>query len=80
VLDCPNILHRARQRYCSALLLTNESLKSPHTAKENATLLAVMLLDLFKQLTQQVKHLSLADTSSHLNGALALLQLGGHLS
>jgi hypothetical protein len=75
-LCSPEILQRARQRYSSALRLTNTALQCLQTAKHNATLLTVLLLDLYEKLTQQLVSNS-SDNSKHLDGALALLQLSG---
>jgi hypothetical protein len=70
------ILHRARRRYSSALRLTNSALQCPQIAKHNATLLTVLLLDLYEKLTQELLGNPLAH-SKHLDGALVLLQLSG---
>ena len=75
-LRSPEILQHARQRYGLTLSLTNAALQNPQTAKHNATLLTVLLLDLYEKLTQQLVN-NFLDDSKHLDGALALLQLSG---
>lgn len=57
----------ARAQYLRALPLVNSALKSP----ESATLLAVLLLDLFEKILHN-------SWMSHVNGALALVKLRGH--
>jgi len=75
-LHSPEILQRARHRYTSALALTNMALRSMKTAMHNATLLTVILLDMTEKFTQILAN-EAWDNWRHLNGALALLQLGG---
>lgn len=75
-LRSPEILQRARQIYGSTLRLTNAALQNPHTAKDNATLLTVLLLDFYEKLTQHLVN-NFRDDSKHLDGALALLQFSG---
>ncbi len=75
-LRSPEILQRARQTYGSTLRLTNAALQNVQTVKHNATLLTVLLLDMYEKLTQQLVNNITCDTK-HLDGALALLQLSG---
>lgn len=75
-LNSPEIHGRARKRYTSALQLTNTALQCPQTAKHNATLQTVLLLDLYEKLTKKLLNQPW-DDSKHLDGAIALLQLSG---
>lgn len=73
-----SILQEARKKYSSALLLTKQSLQEPRAASQNTTLLNVLLLDLFENLTAE-RGRGGAETG-HLDGALALMKLrGDHL-
>jgi hypothetical protein len=69
-----NILHRARLRYGSALKLINSDLQTMETAKTNAILMSVLLLDLFEKFNSQLVGDG-SSSSKHIDGALALLNL-----
>lgn len=70
-----SIRQEARKKYSSALLLTKKSLQEPQAVAEKTTLLNVLLLDLFENLTAERGQLH-AETG-HLKGALALMKLRG---
>lgn len=72
----PEILQQARRGYSSALRMTNTALQSPDTAKHNATLLTVLLLDMYEKFIAQLLN-DRSDDSKHLDGALAVLKLSG---
>jgi hypothetical protein len=72
----PDILHRARQSYINALRLINEALQSSKLATQDATMLAVLLLDLFEKITRTAPR-SLESWTKHINGALTLAKLRG---
>jgi hypothetical protein len=69
----PPILQQARKAYSSALTLTNQALHSQDTALKNTTLLTVLLLDLFENLTNDEPN----SACKHRDGALALLKFRG---
>jgi len=73
----PDVLQQARKTYGSALALTNKALHSQDIALKNGTLLTVLLLDLFENLTND-EPTSTASATKHLDGALALLKLRGN--
>ncbi|KAE9371537.1 hypothetical protein N431DRAFT_25801 [Stipitochalara longipes BDJ] len=66
----------ARQRYVSALRMTNNALISPKEATKDTTLLASLLLDLFEKITDS-KPRGNKSWTSHIDGALALVKLRG---
>ena len=66
----------ARERYLKALPLVNGALRTPAIVKSDATLLAVLLLDLFEKISSHNTH-SADSWMSHMNGALALIQMRG---
>ena len=66
----------ARERYISALRMTNKTLKSPKEAAKDTTLLTSLLLDLFEKITGCERRNNKSWTS-HINGALALVRLRG---
>ena len=69
-------LVKARERYVSALTMTNRAVRSPKGATRDTTLMASLLLDLFEKITSStVQHDSL--WTSHANGALALVSHRG---
>jgi len=73
----PEVLQQARKTYGSALALTNKALLSQDIALRNNTLLTVLLLDLFENLTSDEQNPT-ASTTKHLDGALALLKFRGN--
>ena len=72
--DCTGASVNARKKYLSALPLLNQALKSPKSATSDSTLLAVLLLDLFEKITNNNPR-SITSWMSHINGALALVEL-----
>jgi hypothetical protein len=68
-------LARARERYVSALRMTNKSLRSFDGPVKHTALLASLVLDLFEKITDSEPR-SKAWTS-HIDGALALIRLKG---
>ena len=73
-MDCFQI---ARQKYSHALRLLIQALQSPGIAKSDSTFLAVLFLDLFEKMINKNTQCSEA-WMSHVNGALALIDLRGH--
>jgi hypothetical protein len=71
------VLEKARKAYCSALSLTNKALHSQDTAMRDNTLLTVLLLDLFENLTRD-EATSSTPATKHLDGAFALLKFRGN--
>ena len=65
----------SRERYLIALPMLNQALASPQLAKKDTTLLAVLLLDLFEKIGNNNPRSS-HSWMSHVNGALALINLG----
>lgn len=66
----------ARERYISALRMTNKALKSSKEATKDTTLMASLLLDVFEKITDSEPRDNNSWTS-HINGALALVKLRG---
>ena len=69
-------LATAREKYITALRLTNKSLRSPNEATKATTLMASLLLDLFEKITDNASRGNQLG-ASHVNGALALVKLRG---
>ncbi|KAL9127921.1 MAG: hypothetical protein Q9175_007641 [Cornicularia normoerica] len=69
-------LATARERYISALRMTNKTLRSPREATKDTTLMASLLLDLFEKITD-CKPRNNKSWTSHVNGALALVKFRG---
>ena len=70
-------LATARQKYVSALRMTNRTLKSSKTeATKDTVLMASLLLDLFEKITDSEPRNNKSWTS-HVDGALALVNLRG---
>lgn len=67
-------LSTAREKYVSALHMTNKALQSPEVAVKDSTLLASLLLDLFEKFTNGKSRHS-ESWKSHVKGALALVRL-----
>ena len=72
--DNTQALRISREKYLSALTLLNKALKSSKSATSDSTLLAVLLLDLFEKITNSNPR-SISSWMSHINGALALVEL-----
>ena len=66
----------ARGKYSYALPLVSQVLRSPESAITDSTFLAVLFLDLFEKITNRGTQRSEA-WMSHVNGALALVELRG---
>jgi hypothetical protein len=66
----------ARERYVSALRMTNKALQSPEAAAKDTTLVASLLLDLFEKITNTEPRHEMA-WAGHVHGALALVRLRG---
>lgn len=69
-------LATARERYVSALRILKKVLKSPKEAIKESTLMTSLLLDLFEKITERTPRNN-QSWSSHVDGALALVQLRG---
>ncbi|KAF6232189.1 hypothetical protein HO173_009572 [Letharia columbiana] len=72
--DCEQASHISREKYLSALPLLNKALRSPESATSDSTLSAVLLLDLFEKITNNNPR-SIGSWMSHINGALALVEM-----
>ena len=72
--DCTQALRLSRDKYLSALPLLNKALRTPESAASDATLLAVLLLDLYEKITNNNPR-SIGSWMSHINGALALVDM-----
>jgi hypothetical protein len=66
----------ARQRYVTALQMTNKALQCPKVAAKNTTLLSILLLDLFEKITNKEPRV-IQTWAGHVKGALALVELRG---
>lgn len=74
--SAPDVLRDARQKYSSALILTNKVLRSPDAAARSETLLTVLLFDLFEKWASK-ETLALKSEMRHISGAMMLAQLRG---
>ena len=72
--DCQQASHVSREKYLSALPLLRKALQTPGFATSDSTLLAVLLLDLYEKITNNNPR-SIGSRMSHINGALALVDL-----
>ena len=72
--DCTQASRPSRDKYLSALPLLNKALRTPESATSDATLLAVLLLDLYEKITNNNPR-SIGSWMSHINGALALVDM-----
>jgi hypothetical protein len=77
VASAPDLMTNARCNYVKALRLTNAALTLPEKAKEDTTLIAVMVLSLFELVAGSTQR-SLEAWTKHIEGACALLKLRGH--
>ncbi|KAI4167711.1 MAG: hypothetical protein LQ343_006991 [Gyalolechia ehrenbergii] len=64
----------ARQSYVSAIGYTSAALQSPGQAKQDTTILAILLLDLYEKITSREPTFHGA-WAAHLSGALTLVKL-----
>lgn len=72
----PEVLRMAQRSYIHALQLTNIALHSTKMATKDATMLAVLLLDLFEKITRTTPR-SYESWTKHIKGALTLSKLRG---
>lgn len=70
------LMKTARQWHVSALALINTALRSPTDATKDTTLIAVLILGIYENLTYQVER-SFKSWYDHINGAATLIQLRG---
>ena len=66
----------ARRHYVTALRLIGTALQDPTTAREDSTILSVLLLDTYEKLVNNSLGLDAA-SAAHMNGAFALVKLRG---
>lgn len=74
--NAPDAMLAARVKHTAALRNVNSALQNPETAKADSTLMAVMLLGLFENITCSTPQ-SLEAWAKHVGGATALIQLRG---
>ncbi|KAH8650974.1 hypothetical protein BGZ60DRAFT_421182 [Tricladium varicosporioides] len=67
----------ARQHYISALRLTRSALDDPNDARNDSTILSVMLLDMYEKIVNSGLDHGEA-WATHINAALALVKLRGN--
>ena len=72
--DSTQASHVSREKYLSALPLLHKALRTSEGATSDSTLLSVLLLDLYEKMTNNNPR-SIASWMSHINGALALVDL-----
>ncbi|KAL9017683.1 MAG: hypothetical protein Q9185_005017 [Variospora sp. 1 TL-2023] len=72
----PSAEEEARQHYVSAIACTSAALRSPDEAKQDSTILAILLLDLYEKITNKDPTFYGA-WAAHLSGALTLVKLRG---
>jgi len=70
----PSAEQEARQQYVLALSLTGAALRNPGQARQDSTILAILLLDLYEKITTKEPSFHGA-WAAHLSGALALVKL-----
>ncbi|KAL9583099.1 MAG: hypothetical protein Q9203_005220 [Teloschistes exilis] len=75
--DCDDARRMAAKHYLLALPMVNQALKAPQSVASDATLLAILMLDLFEKILHNDPG-STESRMSHVNGALALVKLRGH--
>ncbi|KAF2810410.1 uncharacterized protein BDZ99DRAFT_508838 [Mytilinidion resinicola] len=67
----------AREKYASALRMTNKALQNKNSASNDVTILvSALLLDLFEKMTN-TRHRGSNSWTSHIDGALGLVRLRG---
>lgn len=69
-------LELARQRYVDAIHRTNTALRSPEIAKQDSSLIAVLLLSTFERLTWDT-NMTRENWTQHVRGLDLILQLRG---
>lgn len=70
------LMKTAGQWHVSALASTNAALRSPTDATKDTTLIAVLILGIYENLTYQVER-SFKSWYNHINGAATLIRLRG---
>ncbi|KAF2501011.1 hypothetical protein BU16DRAFT_449975 [Lophium mytilinum] len=70
------LMHAARAKHSTALRSVNASLQNPETATSDSTLMAVLLLGLFENITCSSPS-SIQAWAKHVSGALAIARLRG---
>lgn len=70
----PSADEEARQQYISALSLTGAAIRTRDQSRQDSTILAILLLDLYEKITGNEPAFDGA-WSAHLSGALALVKL-----
>ncbi|OCL01595.1 hypothetical protein AOQ84DRAFT_273148, partial [Glonium stellatum] len=75
-LQSSELIKMARQWYVSALASTNMALQSPKDAIKDTTLVAVLILGIYENLTYQAER-SFKSWADHINGAATLIRLRG---
>ncbi|KAK0511175.1 hypothetical protein JMJ35_006727 [Cladonia borealis] len=71
----PRAEEEARQQYVLALSSTGAALRNSNQARQDSTILGIMLLDLYEKITNKEPALHGA-WAAHLSGALALVKYG----
>lgn len=74
MIGSPTMVAASKQKYITALALTNKAIRNPQQALEDRTLIAIMLLGLYEVVASDGKR-SLEAWHNHITGAAALLQL-----
>jgi hypothetical protein len=72
----PAIMRKAQSAYTSALNMTNSALRVQETAIKDSTLISVILLGTYENITYTGRQ-SISAWSKHVNGACALFNLRG---
>ncbi|KAL8660617.1 MAG: hypothetical protein Q9202_006362 [Teloschistes flavicans] len=75
--NCLDARRMAAKHYLQALPMVNQALRAPQSVASDATLLAILMLDLFEKILHNDPE-STESRLSHVNGALALVKLRGH--
>lgn len=73
----PDVMLAARVKHTAALRVVNAALQDPASAKADSTLMTVMLLGLFENITCSTPQ-SLQAWAKHVSGATTLAQIRGH--
>lgn len=75
-VHAPSLLKNARYQYMRALKVTNAALRDPVEVKKDTTLISIIILGLFENITG-TNQASLGDWAQHVNGAAAVIKLRG---
>ncbi|KAK0384154.1 hypothetical protein NLU13_8243 [Sarocladium strictum] len=76
-MNQPSLLDRGRRYYSTAIQEISSSLQSSEVAKQDTTLLSVLLISLFDSIAPRLDESS-RNWSTHVNGAVQLVRLRGH--